>query len=388
MIALTAQPFVNPDLVRERLGAFVRDANRWSCGTWVAEFETRFAAWQGRSHAVCFNSGSSANLALIQSLLNLERLDRGDVVGYSALTWATNVMPLVQLGLIPEAIDIEPHTLNVCRDVIAEAYDSDRAPMRALFLTHALGFCSDVTQIERWCLENRVLLLEDACEALGSEQAGRKLGNFGLASTFSFFVGHHLSTVEGGMVATDDDGLAEMLRMVRAHGWAREVSRPLQDKLEAQHGVDPFRAPYTFYVPGYNLRPTEMTGVIGCAQMGEADGVVSARERNFQALAEAARKREDITRLSLRMDRVSAFAFPIVCANHEAFERLSARFAEHAEIRPVIGGCMMAQPFLGGESNRACPNARQVHHLGFYFACRHDLTPGEVALLCALLEEP
>src|SRR3989338_10474023 len=193
-----------------------------------------FAAKQRRKHAVYVNSGSSANLILIQSLLNLGRLKKGDRVGFSALTWATNIMTLIQLGLVPVAIDCEMKTLNVSPSKLKEKIND----IDALFITNVLGFSDDIVSIARLCTKHGIPLYEDNCESLGSSVAGRLLGNFGEASTFSFYVGHHISTIEGGMVCTDDEDLYHMLVMVRAHGWDRNLPREAQDNLRKINGID------------------------------------------------------------------------------------------------------------------------------------------------------
>ena len=167
-----------------------------------------------------FNSGSSANLALLSSLQQIGFLKEGDNIGFSTLTWATNVMPMIQLGFNPVPIDVNLDTFNINEDdLLKKIYR-----LKAVFITNALGFCSDLDMIKKICEDNHILLLEYNCESLGSVYKGVKLGNFGLASTFSFFVGHHLSTIEGGMVCTDDYVLYNVLKSVREHGWLRNNS--------------------------------------------------------------------------------------------------------------------------------------------------------------------
>ncbi len=174
-------------------------------------FEKNFAKWQKRKYCVFLNSGSSANLAIIQALLNLRKIKKGDKVGFSALTWSTNVMPLIQLGLQPIPIDIELETLNVSSELVGKIIKKHKIKM--LFLTNLLGFCSDIDKIRSICDKSKVILIEDNCEALGTLYKGTKLGNYGLASTFSFYVGHHMSTIEGGAVCTDSERLANMLTL-------------------------------------------------------------------------------------------------------------------------------------------------------------------------------
>jgi len=218
MIKLMKSSFFKEDDTKELLIEFIKKAETFSMGDQCRLFEEKFAEKQGRKHALFVSSGSMANLVLIQALLNLGHLKKGDRVGVSALTWATNIMPIIQLGLEPVILDCEIKTLNVSISILEKAEN-----LRAVFLTNVLGFCDDITKITDYCSENNILLLEDNCESLGSRFAGKMLGNFGFASTFSSFVGHHFSTIEGGVVATDDTELHKMLMMVRAHGWDRNL---------------------------------------------------------------------------------------------------------------------------------------------------------------------
>ena len=160
-------------------------------------------------------------------------------------------MPIIQLGLVPVAVDCELETLNVSPRTLAPV------DIKCLFLTNVLGFCDDLPGIADLCRLRGILLLEDNCESLGSRISGRLLGNYGLASTFSFFVGHHLSTIEGGMVCTDDDELGDGLIVTRAHGWDRDLPSHRRACLRQSHHVDDFFAEYTFHDLAYNARPTE-----------------------------------------------------------------------------------------------------------------------------------
>ncbi len=248
MIKLMKSTFYNDKETKEKLAEFIKKSESLSMGKKCQEFERAFSIYQGRKYAVLFNSGSSANLALIQSLINLGRLKKDDPIGFSALTWSTNVSPLIQLGLNPIPLDVSIKTLNVDSPTLLEAV-RERS-IKALFLTNLLGFCSDIDRIQQICNENGIILLEDNCESLGSTFNNQKLGNFSLASTFSSFVGHHLSTIEGGIVCTDEKEIYDMLIMVRAHGWSRNLEKEKQDELKRIHNIDEFFNLYTFYTLG------------------------------------------------------------------------------------------------------------------------------------------
>lgn len=352
---------------------------RLSMGEHCATFERQFADWQWRKYAVLFNSGASANLALLQALKNLGRIpDRP--VGFSSLTWATNIMPLQQMGYRVLPIDINQNTLNVMSYTLEPVLDQ----IGCLFITNALGFLPDLNIIADMCKQRGILLLEDNCESLGSGLPSGRAGNFGLASTFSFFVAHHMSTIEGGMVCTDDPELAEMLVMVRANGWDRNLSPEQQARWRQKYQVaDDFSAAYTFYVPAYNLRPTEVTGFLGVQQLKYLDDALEGRARRFEQLEEVARGNSDFLLLDhSHMTCLSPFAFPIVCHTPDLAQHYRSKFhAAGVEIRPIIAGNIARQPFMHGYALHPLPGADFVQHGGFYCGVYPELTDQDMTIL-------
>ena len=219
--------------------------------------------------------------------------------------------------------------------------------------------------------------------------SGKLLGNFGLASTFSFYVGHHLSTVEGGMVVTDDEELAIMLSMTRAHGWARNVVPRVAKKLYQKYDLNPFFAKYTFFDLAYNVRPTELQGFLGNVQLRHWDTIVQRRVSNFALLQATMQRNKDLIPLrTSHMDIFSNFAFPVICKTPEVLEYYKQRFERaRVEIRPIIAGDMTNQPFYKKYAKRKeqCPNADRIHRTAFYFGNNPDLTKSELAILARLL---
>ncbi|MBP7114252.1 MAG: DegT/DnrJ/EryC1/StrS aminotransferase family protein [Candidatus Peribacteraceae bacterium] len=384
-IPLMRSTFFREAETRERLAEFIRTSPRLSMGDQCKAFEKAFSVYQERKSSLLVSSGSAANLGLIQALLNLGRLQKGDRVGVSALTWATNVMPIMQLGLIPVAIDCDRSHLNVTAAELQKHIDS----LKAVFLTNVLGFCGDIENIAALCEKKKVILLEDNCESLGTRYQGKLLGNFGLASTFSFFVGHHLSTIEGGMICTDDQELASMLLMVRAHGWDRNLTPEEQQALRTKHGLDDFHARYTFYEPAYNLRTTEISGFLGALQLPMLEATIEKRAKNFTRFHAAALRHPDryYALTSDHIERLSNFAMPLVTTSADILRETVERFEEAGvEIRPIIAGDITTHPFWTKELPKTdCPNSRIIHSQGFYFANNPDLTDDEVTLMCGLL---
>ena len=385
-IPLITHALINEQETKQKLADFIVSADRFSMGEQCKRFEESFAKKQGTNFAVMVNSGSSANLGLIQVLLNTGKLKKGDRVGISALTWSTNVAPLIQLGLVPVAIDCSPDTLNVSSETLAPHIDS----LQALFITNVLGYCDDLDAITSQCKEHDVLFFEDNCESLGSEAFVTRLGNFGIASTFSFFLGHHLSTLEGGMICTDDQDLYDHLLMVRSHGWARNLSPEKMESLRTQYNVDPFYEPYTFYTLGYNIRPTEIGGFLGNDQLPHWDKIIETREQNFKAIQPTIENNELLSALQLdHMDVISSFAIPVICKDRKTMEQYRQKFAEAGvEIRPIISGNITQQPIYKefGDQSASCPNAQAIHENGFYFGNNTDLTDDHLETLKKLLK--
>jgi CDP-6-deoxy-D-xylo-4-hexulose-3-dehydrase len=380
--------FLNEFETKKALADFILQAGRLSMGDECLKFERKFAAMQGAREAVLFNSGGSANLAMFQALKNLGRLKEGDRVGFSALTWSTNTMPIIQMGLIPIAVDCEPDTLNVMSHKLEERLRQSR--MQAFFLTNALGFAGDLDRISKVCEENGIILVEDNCESLGTTLPSGRTGNFGLAASFSFFVAHHMSTIEGGMVCTRDADLAEMLRIVRANGWDRNLTAQQQHKWRRKFDIDSeFDAKYTFYDLGFNMRPTEITGFLGQYQMRFLEENIKRREKNYLHLEKIVRNNEDL--VVLKHDHItslSAFAFPIVCRTPALRETYLARFAgAGVEIRPMIAGNMQRQPFYRKyvADSYPLPGADFLHHNGFYCGNYPELSETDLETISSCL---
>lgn len=378
MIKLIKSTFHNEADTKEKLIAFISSAEMMSFGPQCSEFEKSFARWQGRKYCTFVNSGSSANLAIIQALLNLGRINKGDKVGVSALTWSTNVMPLIQLGLEVIPIDVELDTLNVSSNLLKKTLLKDNIKM--LFLTNLLGFCDDIDIVREICKESGILLIEDNCESLGTVYKGNRLGNYGEASTFSFYVGHHMSTIEGGAVCTDDEDVANMLSLVRAHGWDRNLAIENQHLIRMKHNVSSsFYSRYTFYDLGYNLRPTEINGFIGNTQIPYLNEIIETRKNTFLEIADKIYSQTERF-YPIRYDHIdliSNFAFPVICRSKEIRDELVKKCEGILELRPVVGGDMTKQPFFSKyEKGRVLKNSNAglIHEQGLYFGNNPELT--------------
>ena len=382
--------FLNEYETKKQLSKFILKASRLSMDEQCARFEEEFSTFQGAKEGVLFNSGGSANLAMIQTLINLGMFKYGDKIGFSALTWSTNVMPIIQLGLQPIPIDCEPTTLNVMSRQLKERLKETK--IQGLFITNALGFAGDLEAIRQICNEKNILLIEDNCEALGTELIAGKTGSFGIMASFSFFVAHHMSTIEGGMVCTNDKKLAEMLRIVRANGWDRNLKANQQYKWRKKYNIhSEFFAKYTFYDLGFNFRPTEITGFLGRYQLQFLKDNIAVREKNYIKLEPIVKENPDLVTFDRsHISLLSSFAFPVLCRTPEIRERYLAQFSgAGVEIRPMIAGNIQKQPFFKKYVSKLynLTGTDKIHECGFYCGNYPELTENDIQVLCSCLSK-
>lgn len=389
MIPLMKNAFINEYDTKQALAEFILRAPRLSMDKKCFEFEKAFADFQSRSDAILFNSGGSANLAMLQALKNIGRLKNGDKAGFSALTWSTNTMPLIQMGMEPIAVDCNPKTLNLMSYNLDERLRS--TDIQVLFITNALGFTGDLDRIKKMCEDRGIILIEDNCESLGTELPAGKAGNFGIAASFSFFVAHHMSTIEGGMVCTDDEELAEMLRIVRANGWDRNLTAEQQFKWRKKFNIkSEFGAKYTFYDMGFNLRPTEITGFIGLYQLKFIEENITKREKNYLQLEAIVHDNSDLILLDhSHIKRMSSFAFPVLCMTPELRDKYMYQFSgAGVEIRPMIAGNIQKQPFYSKyvRTTFDLPGTEFISNCGFYCGNYPELSEMDLEILSSCLK--
>lgn len=381
MIPLMKNAFYKEHETKKALAEFISKSTKLSMDVECFNFEKKFAKHQGSKYAVLFNSGGSANLAILQSLKNLGRLKEGDKIGFSALTWSTNVMPIIQLGFEPVPVDCSDKTLNVMSSNLLETIRKTK--IKALFITNVLGFAGDLEKIKKICERENIILLEDNCESLGTKLKNNKTGNFGLCSSFSFFVAHHMSTIEGGMVCSNDEELVEMLTIVRANGWDRNLTVIQQKEIRKKHGVSSeFIAKYTFYDLAFNLRPTEITGFLGSYQLDFLDENIKIRDENYKKIEKTIVQNDDLILLEHNhINFLSSFAMPIICKTPQLRDFYVKQFSGAGiEIRPIIAGNMQEQPFYKKyvKTQYNLKNTEKVHSCGFYCGNYPELTESDL----------
>jgi len=377
-IPLVKNTFYKDSKTKKEIISFIKKDKKLSMGEECKKFEDSFSNFQKSKFSVFFSSGSAANLALIQSLKNLGLLKNGDKVAISGLTWSTNVMPIIQHNLNPIPIDINFENLNMDLDNFEESFYKHK--FSSVFLTNALGFTCDLERIKKFCHKNSILLIHDSCESLGTTFKGFKTNEYSYADTFSFFVGHQMSTIEGGMVVTNNEDLYEMLKIVRAHGWNRDSKNFVDND---------FYSKFTFQDLAYNLRPQEINGLIGNYQLKLLNDNLNKRFKIFKQLKSALNEKESIFKLSPQNDFYAPFSFPLVFKDEKDCIEIKNIFKKNlVEIRPIISGNISLQPFFKKYVSHEFKllNCELVHKNGFYFGINPDLTKNEINFILKLLK--
>lgn len=315
----------------------VIQSDMYTMGAKVAEYERQFADYFGSRHAVMVSSGSTANLLMIAALFFTKnpRLKRGDEVIVPAVSWSTTYFPLQQYGLKVKFVDIDPATLNIDLDKLEAAITEQT---KAILLVNLLGNPNDFNRIEHLVEGKDILILEDNCESMGAEYHGKKAGSFGVMGTFSSFFSHHIATMEGGCVVTDDEELYHILLCIRAHGWTRNL--PKENQVSGIKSDDPFEESFKFVLPGYNVRPLEMSGAIGIEQLKKLPGFVDVRRQNAQ-LYQSLFSDHPYLQIQQEVEQSSWFGFSLVIKENAPFDRkqlVKALQAAEIECRPIVTG--------------------------------------------------
>ena len=352
-------------------------SNKFTMGEKVSEYEANFASYFGARYCVMTNSGSSANLLMVASLFytnNEEiRLKPGDEVIVPAVSWSTTYFPLMQYGLKLRFVDIDQTTLNFN---LIQLKQNINEKTKLIFCVNLLGNSNDFTAIKQIIGSENILLIEDNCESMGAKFENRFTGNFGLMGSFSTYFSHHISTMEGGCVITDNEELYQILLSLRAHGWTRNL--PSQNKITKLKNSESFYESFNFVLPGYNLRPLEMSAAVGICQLNKLDFLLEGRRKNAQLFKELFDKIEHV-KIQREVGVSSWFGFSLIFDKPETLSRKQAieKLKKNGfEFRPIVAGNFTKNPVIKycdvEEINqRKLPNSNLVHECGLFIGNHH-----------------
>jgi CDP-6-deoxy-D-xylo-4-hexulose-3-dehydrase len=362
-------------------------SGKYSMGERVLAFEAEFAKKMGSKFAVMVNSGSSANLILVSACRYLKKpkLMPGDEVIVPAVSWSTTYYPVTQIGAVLKFVDINPNTLNIDVTKIEEAITRKT---KAILVVNLLGNPADWDSLKKIADKHGLLLLEDNCESLGATLGRKQLGTFGLGGTYSSFFSHHISTMEGGLIATDDEELYQVMKSLRAHGWTRDL--PEKNHVYDKTGNawdDLFR----FVLPGYNVRPLEMEAAIGSVQLRKLDSFIAARRKNAE-LFQSAMNGLDGYRIQKENGDSSWFGFSLILEGKLKGKRaglIAALTQAEIDSRPIVTGNFARNPVIERLPHLEIgplPGADDIHDNGLFVGNHHYDLSNELDLLIETLK--
>lgn len=347
-------------------------SNYFTMGKEVKEFEKQFAEYFGTKYAIMVNSGSSANLLAIAALMFSKKyaLKAGDEIIVPAVSWATTFAPLQQYNLKVKFVDIDMHTLNFDINKLKEAITEKT---KAIFAVNLLGNSNEYSEILNICKDKKIILIEDNCESMGAKYEDKFLGTIGLMGTFSTFFSHHISTMEGGVVVTDDEELRDLMLSIRAHGWTRNLNR--ESNIYSKKD-DEFYETFNFILPGYNLRPLELEGALGKEQLKKLPELIESRRENAKYFKEKFSKLKSIM-IQKEVGQSSYFGFSLIIndnANYTRDDLVKRLRAENVECRPIVAGNFTKNEvikYFNYEIHGSLDNADYLHDRGLFIGNHH-----------------
>lgn len=355
---------------------------RLTKGPLTLKLEQKWADKIGTKYSIFVNSGSSSILLTLASLKYHSKLRNNKII-VPGLSWSTDVSSPMLLGYETYMCDCNLEDLS-CDLKHLEQLFQEHDPS-TFILVSPLGLVPNMEEIVLLCEQYNVILLEDVCESMGSKNQNKYLGSFGLASFYSMYFGHHLSTIEGGFINTDDEELYHLLLMMRSHGWDRDLPKDAQTKLRKEFNNSDFDSLYNFYIPGLNVRSTDLQAFIGLRAIDKLDEYSYKRRVNFHHYRR--KIKNNILKLKEnKNDFVSSFAIPILNTNRN---KIAQELQDNnIEVRPLIAGNMANKPMWYNENDiPSLPNCELVNKIGFYIPNHQDLTEDEINQISTIINK-
>ena len=364
----------------------VIDSNNYTMGDHVARFENDFGKFINRKYCLMVSSGSAANLISIASFFYTKNpmLKRGNEVIVPAVSWSTTYFPLQQFGLKLKFVDIDLNTLNYDLDALQSAITSNTKMIVAVNL---LGNPNDFDTINEIIKNKNIFIFEDNCESLGAEYKGKQTGTFGVIGTFSTYFSHHISTMEGGFVTTDNEELYHILLSLRAHGWTRNL--PKKNHV-ANKSDDWFEESFRFVLPGYNVRPIEMSGAIGIKQLEKTPSFLKKRRENAELFVKLFKNHPNYL-IQKDIDKSSWFGFSLIIKPNSNVKRkdiINLLQKNKVECRPIVTGNFVrneVMKYFNYEVHEELKNANYLHDNGFFVGNSHKNLSKSINFLSKLL---
>ena len=374
-------PLINDNITKEDkevLSHFILNSNRFTNGPKVKEFEEAWSKWAGVKHSVMINSGASANYLQIAITKHLK--GKGEVI-VPAMSWVSDCSSVINLGMDLVLVDVNIDNFSMSIDSLKEAITPNT---KAIMLVHGLGFNGINDEIIQIAEENDIMLLEDICESHGAEYKNQRVGSFGDISCYSFYFGHHMTTIEGGVICTNNEEIYQLARMFRSHGMTREASKSLQEKYSSPE-LNPL---FTFAVPGFNVRSTELNAVLGLEQLKRLDSHINTRRENFDLWL--SNLNSTLYYTNFKVEGNSNFALPLILKTNNLDKVCSVLDKEKVEYRlgTIGGGNQARQPYVKNSAHRIVGNLKNsdyIHENSLYVGNHPELKAEQIINLCKKL---
>tara|TARA_R110000824_G_scaffold711_1_gene4422 strand:+ start:3909 stop:5075 length:1167 start_codon:yes stop_codon:yes gene_type:complete len=379
-------PLINDNILqsdKEALSDFILSSNRFTNGPKVREFENAWSKWLGVKYSVMVGNGASANYITTAIVRELKG-QKGEII-VPPIGWVSDISSVINTGFEPVFVDVDLKTMSISYETIKEAINENT---KAIVLVHALGFNGINDKIIELAKEHNLLLIEDCCEAHGAKYKNKRVGALSDMSCFSFYFGHHMTTIEGGMICTNDEEIYQLARMFRSHGMTREASKETHEKY-AKPDVNPL---FTFAVPGYNMRSSEINAVLGLVQLPRLDNTIDKRRNNLKVWLE--NLDTDLYFTDFDCEGNSNFALPLIWMNPFWDTKKVCKILEEEKVEYRLGtaggGNQARQPYLEKFKYKIIGNlnsSNYIHDNGLYIGNHTDLTDEQIKNLCKKLNK-
>jgi len=367
------------------LSKYIITSKKLSQGTKVNEFEKKFSNWNGSKYSILVNSGSSANLIIINAAKEYFKWNDSDEIIVPSLTWPTTINPVIQSGLKPVFLDTNFNDLSIDYEELEKKITKKT---KAIFLAHILGFPANIKKINKAIKGKNIKIFEDCCESLGAKINKKKVGNFGVAGTFSFYWGHHMTTIEGGMITTNNSRFYNLCKMKRSHGWARELDKKNHNIIKKKNINIDFN--FLFLTEGFNLRSTNLNAFLGLRQLKLLDKFIKIRNYNYKIFNEILKKYEKNFHLIMHknLNNISSFSLPFIFKDKKKLTKFKELLLKKKiEYRPLISGDLTKQPYLKKYKKKKNFFAEIIHSKGIYIGNNQFINRKKILILDNILKK-
>jgi CDP-4-dehydro-6-deoxyglucose reductase, E1 len=367
------------------LSKYILKSPKLTQGKEVKKFENKFSNWNSSKYSILVNSGSSANLIMIYAAKEYYKWKNQDEIIVPSLTWPTTVNPVIQAGLKPIFVDTNFQDLSLNYEELKKKINKKT---KAIFLAHILGFPADVKKIKKMIIGKNIKIFEDCCESIGAKIKKKKVGNFGVAGSFSFYWGHHISTIEGGMITTNDKKFYNLCKMKRSHGFARELDEKEHKHIKNRYKEIDFN--FLFLTDGFNLRSTNLNAFLGIRQIAKLNKFIKIRNNNFMLFNNLIKKYKKHFYIinQKNLENISSFSLPLIFKNKSKLLKTKNLLIQNkVEYRPIISGDLTKQPYLKKYKKKKNYYSNIINSNGIYLGNNQFVNFKKLKLLNKILSE-